>query len=229
MDWNFVGFAFIAALIGCMAAFAELLSRYQDPKQILTTGSSLVYMLINGFASFLTYWFLRDKDILGDNEISRVFIAGTSALVLLRSYFASIKIGDKKVEAGFASILQVFLNWADRSFDQKKAQADLPEVNPIMKGIDFEKAKLALPTTCFKIMKNVTKEEQDKIASEVAILTQSDLDNNVKCITLGILLIELTGKDLLQQAAIALGDSIKGAPEESQENKLNDLLKRLKK
>lgn len=219
-------YALLATGLGFLAAFAELLSRYQDPKQILTTGSSITYMLINGIASFLAYWFI-DKQGYTDNEISKVVIAGTSALVLLRSSLASIKVGEKQVEAGFSSILQVFLTWADRSFDQKKARADLPDVKPVMKGIDFEKAKLALPTTCFKIMKNVTQEEQDKIASEVAILTQSPLDNNVKCINLGILLMELTGAELLSQAIDVLGDSIRGEKEDDM-SKLDALLKKIK-
>jgi hypothetical protein len=219
-------YAILAMGLGFLAAFAELLSRYQDPKQILTTGSSIIYMLINGVASFLAYWFI-DNQKFTTNEITKVIVAGTSALVLLRSSLASIKVGEKQVEAGFASILQVFLTWADRSFDQRKARADLPDVKPMMAGIDFEKAKLALPTTCFKIMKNVTQEEQDKIASEVAILTQSSLDNNVKCINLGILLMELTGAQLLNQAIDVLGGSITGKQEDDL-TKLDALLNKFK-
>jgi hypothetical protein len=219
-------YAILAMGLGFLAAFAELLSRYQDPKQILTTGSSIIYMLINGVASFLAYWFI-DNQKFTTNEITKVVVAGTSALVLLRSSLASIKVGEKQVEAGFASILQVFLTWADRSFDQRKARADLPDVKPMMAGIDFEKAKLALPTTCFKIMKNVTQEEQDKIASEVAILTQSSLDNNVKCINLGILLMELTGAQLLNQAIDVLGGSITGKQEDDL-TKLDALLNKFK-
>lgn len=220
------GFAIVATIIGFLAAFAELLSRYQNPKQILTTTSSIIYIIINGLASFMAYWYFSGTDVF-DSEVTMAIVSGTSALVLLRSSVASIRVGERQMEAGFASILQVFLSWADRSFDQSKASEDLVDIKPIMDGVSFKKAKLSLPTTCFKIMKNVTQEEQNKIANEVAILDESDLDENVKCINLGILMIELTGSNLLKEAIEVLGDSIKGKEQKSEEELLDEMMNKI--
>lgn len=223
-------YAFLAFIIGCLAAFAELLSRYNDPLQIVKIHASQMYILINGITSIGAYYFLFEFDILKDNETGRILLAGTSALVILRSSLASIKIGEKDIDAGPAVILQVFLNWADRAFDQKRSKIELSSIKQVMNKVDFDKAKLALPTTCFTIMKNLSQDEQDKISGEVEELSKSDLDNQTKSINLGIVLSHITGIDLLERAVNVLGDSVSYKEDEKSDlDRLIEIQERLTK
>jgi hypothetical protein len=218
----------IAFFIGCLAALAELLSRYKNFRQICSIRASQIYLLINGIASLLAYIFVVQFNI-GQEGILRVILAGTASLVILRSSFANIKVGEKKVEAGIGAILQVFLNAADRSFDQKRSDHELSVIESVMEDVNFEKAKLALPITCFTIMKNVSQEEQDRVSADVKKLSGSNLDNKTKCINLGILLANITGLELLQKSVQVLSNSISNSGAESPEEKLNRIMSQLSK
>jgi hypothetical protein len=198
----------IAFIIGSLTALAELLSRYKNFSQIWKIKASRIYLVINGVAAILAYLFIVEFDIAKNLGIFRVLLAGTSSLFILRSSFANIKVGDKTIEIGAGAILQVFLNTADRSFDQTRSNKELSVVKEVMKNVDFDKAKLALPTTCFNIMKNVSKEEQDRVSSDVKKLSDSDLDNHTKSVNLGILLSKITNLILLESAVESLSDSI---------------------
>lgn len=223
-------YGFFAFLVGCLAAIAELLSRYKNFSQILTINASRVYLLINGIASVLAYVIVLQFNIAKGHAIFQILIAGSSALLILRSSVANIKIGEKNAEIGIASILQVFLNAADRSFDQKRSDDELTVVERVMANVDFEKAKLALPTTCFTVLKNVPQEEQVRISSDVNKLSTGNLDSKTKSLNLGIILSGTTGLDLLEKAVTVLGDSIKvdggkPTPTEQLDEILNNLVK----
>jgi hypothetical protein len=205
---NDIPFATIAFLLGCLTAFAELLSRYNQLRQIMTLKPSLIYLLINGITSGLAYIFLVEMEMLNENVIGRVFLAGSSAMIILRSSLASIKVGDRNIEAGGAAILQVFLNSADRAFDRMRSQSEIEQIERVMKDVSFEKAKLALPMTCFTIMKNVSQDEQDLISGEVKKLEEVAFDNHTKAINLGTVLMNVTGIDLLEKSVKVLGKSI---------------------
>jgi len=220
-------YGIIAFVIGCLAALAELLSRYRNFRQICSIRASRVYLLINGFAAIFAYAFVVQFNI-GQSGLLRVILAGTSSLVILRSSFASIKVGNKNIEAGIGAILQVFLSSADRSFDQRRSNEELSAIENVMKTVNFDKAKLALPTTCFTIMKNVSQDEQDRISADVKKLSSSNLDNNTKSINLGILLTNVTGLPLLEKAVQVLIGSIQGEGNTpSPEDKLNQIIDKL--
>jgi len=219
----------LAFLIGFAAAFAELLSRYSDPKKIFSTYPSWVYLFINAGTSALVYYLLVEfKWLEGTNESMRVLAAGTSAMAILRSSFASIKIGGKQVEAGLASILQVFLNWADRAFDQYRSSSNLTEVKRIMTNVDFKKAMTALPTTCFNSMKSVPDDEQKRVGTDLVALSENDdLDDTTKAINLGSILADVTGLQLLDKAKSTLFDSIKkDENDQGQETDRKELLRK---
>lgn len=219
----------IAFLIGLLAALAELLSRYKNFKQICIVGASLVYLTLNGIGALLAYIFAVQFNI-GPAGIIRVILAGTSSLLILRSSFANIKVGDKKMDAGLGAILQVFLNTADRSFDQRRSDNELTVIEEVMKNVVFEKAKLSLPITCFTIMKNVSQEEQDRISADVKKLASGNLDNKTKSINLGILLANVTGLNLLKKAVQVLSSSIsQDSIEPSPEEKLDQIMDKLSK
>lgn len=192
----------LAFLIGCISALAELLSRYSGGFKVLTFRESYLYFAINGFASLFAYWFLLSYKIdlgpLTKSDIGKVLTSGLSSMVILRSSFACIKYGDKTWDAGFAPILQIFLNTADRAFDQSRSKLIIQEVGQIMKDVDFYKAQKSLPLLCFSAMQNLSKDELEKAAAEIKTIGDESYMTEVKALHLGIILERYTGITLLE-------------------------------
>ncbi|MBI9082978.1 MAG: hypothetical protein JEZ11_05225 [Desulfobacterales bacterium] len=229
---------FIVFLIGFTFALAELLSRYDRLGQIFHYLSSWIYFLINGFTSVFGYWLLTEFKIdlgpLTANDSGRILLAGGSSMIILRSSFASLKIGDSNFEAGFASITNIFLKAADRTFDQKRSISDYNKIKEIMKNVDFELLKIDLPITCLNVMKNVPSDEQKLLGDEVNRISIDTQSNFTKSVNLGILVAKTTGIDLLRTVVTALVHEGKTQLEErytlqsDREEKIKQLLERLK-
>jgi hypothetical protein len=135
-------------------------------------------------------------------------LAGFSSMALLRLSFSSIKVGDKNIDAGLAPITQIFLNYADRALDRERTKMRLEEVTRIMADVDFDRAKQDLTTLCLTGMQNLSIEEQNYLANEVALLDEAELFNENKAIQLGFKIATLTGLDLLEKSVASLKDSI---------------------
>src|SRR5689334_16796712 len=82
-----------AFLLGYCLAFSELLSRYRIFKLIMNSMNAWVYLLINGCASIITYYFIKEHNFnlggLANSELGKVLLAGLSAMFILRSSFFS--------------------------------------------------------------------------------------------------------------------------------------------
>jgi hypothetical protein len=202
----------VAFLCGCTAATAELLSRYSDGvKRIFRLNESKIYLAINGFAALIGYAVIKHYGLsgyLGSSPLSQAIVAGLSAMAILRSSVASIKLGQTTIQAGLAPIIQVFLNTVDRAFDRKRSQMNVAEVEEIMKNVDFSKAVKTLPATCLNLMQNVSKDESEKMGHEVLDLEKGEITQEAKALNLGIIINRVTGPELLQSAVQSLGNVI---------------------
>lgn len=205
---------FLAFLLGIIAAIAELLSRYTDGFRIFKVKESYPYLLINGFTSVTAYWYISTHNIAPDaiitEPLSKVLTAGIGSMVILRSSVASIKVGDKTIEAGFAPILNVFLNTADRAFDRCQSKKNINEIATIMKDVDFSKAHKDLPATCFNSLQNAPEEQVAKCSSDIQKIVDSGIDSNfTKSLNLGICISKIAGNDLLKEIVTSLNTTIK--------------------
>jgi len=225
----------ITFFVGCISALAELLSRYDRIGQIFAFLSSWVYFLINGFAAVLAYWFISeynlDFGILTETEIGKILISGTSSMIILRSSFANIKSGNQNIEAGLASITNVFLKNADRTFDRKRSINDYKAIHEIMNDIDFSKSKLDLPLICLGMMKNVTLEEQQLLANDILKLSTESYSPKAKAINLGVLVSATTGLNLLKEVISSNKDIFANEVEGTESEKalkINELLNKFK-
>jgi hypothetical protein len=81
-----------------------------------------------------------------------------------------------------------------------------------MKGIDFTKARRALPAYCLTLMQNVPAEEQQRLERLLEGLDKRDAEPSVKARLLGLELINVVGVDVLTTAVKSLGDEIRSAP-----------------
>jgi hypothetical protein len=213
MDWiQIIMYYVVAFLCGCTAATAELLSRYSDgAKRIFRLNESKIYLALNGFAALTAYAVIKQHGLsgyLGSSPLSQAIVAGLSAMAILRSSVASIKLGQTTIQAGLAPVIQVFLNSVDRAFDRKRSQMNVAEVEEIMKDVDFNKAVKTLPATCLNLMQNVSKEEYEKMAHEVLDLEKGEIIQEAKALNLGIIISRVTGPELLHKAVQSLRNVI---------------------
>jgi hypothetical protein len=154
-----------------------------------------------------------------NSELSKIILAGTSSLLLLRSSFGIYKKGDDNIEIGISGILKIIFNFCDRRFDQIFTEIRLKNIERIMKDkektIDFDKAKTDLPVLCMKMMTNLSFNESIRFGTEVAEIDQPErknqklLFNKSKIIILGFIIAKYTGTKLLESAVDTLEDDIK--------------------
>ena len=76
-------------------------------------------------------------------------------------------------------------------------------------SLPFDKALVALPTYCLALMQNVAYDVQDDLTSDLKELADTDMDEHVKSLNLGLRVVNITGPRLLEIAVISLGDTIR--------------------
>jgi len=224
--------AFVSFLIGVIFSCAELLSRYKSFSMIVKNANSVIYLFINGMASFFGFLLLVHTELIRTNLQMKALISGGSAMLVLRSSFANIIIGDKNVRIGLTEVIQVFLNYCESSFDLARSKKDVEQINPIMENISFEKAKTALPYTCFNLMKSISDDSKRAVSDAIIELSKSNHSQKTKAINLGIILSNVTKFEFLKVAIKVLGDDIKNDSSPSDMNKklveMDELLEKLK-
>jgi hypothetical protein len=208
----------LAGLIGAAVGAVELLGRYKDnPWAALREPSALLYLCVNAGASLLAFHCVTVFEIrMGIAEaggaaklaLLQVFLAGLSAMAFFRTSLFTVKVADVDLPVGPGLVLQILLNVTDRSVDRGRALPRAGDIPRIMAGVDFAKGAEALPSFCFGIMQNVGTDEQSAARSQVAIISQSSLSNTLKANLLGLLIVNLVGKDVLESAVTALREEI---------------------
>jgi len=135
-----------------------------------------------------------------------------SAMAFFRTALFIVRAGDRDVGVGPSGFLQIFLNAADRDVDRHRAAARSGAVAKVMKGVDFDKAKKALPPYCLGLMQNVPPEDQQTLNQAIEALDKSEAPPAVKALLLGIELMNVVGVDVLTTAVNSLGDQIRSLP-----------------
>lgn len=205
INWPILGNFLLAFAIGSFYGFTELLSRYQRFDNIWKLRAGKAYIIFNGMMSGAVFCMMeygKLRIILGgyqSGEFTKVILAGTAAMLVLRSSVANLKLNGKDVQIGLAPILQVFLNAVNREYDRNDALTVLSDVTTIMKGIDFVQAERNLPFLSEYLMKSLSNEESEFIGKSVSEISNNlDSDNDAKVIALGLLLAQYTGIELLR-------------------------------
>lgn len=176
-------------LFGAFFGFTELLQRYRETKYVFKR-ISLLYIAINGIASTISLFLLkyfRGQDVLAFQtfEISNFLFAGLGGMMILRSSIFSIKHNDKQIEIGFATIFQTFLDVVERKMKNSAAALRVCNIYEIMKNVDFNLAKIELPSLCVEFIDNFTKEDSDNLKNKIAEIESFDMDNINKSMQLG--------------------------------------------
>jgi len=206
-----------AGLFGTLVGATELAARYKDkPSAPLRTLPGWLYLSVNGVAAGAALALIRQLQGTDFGSasglpapVAQVLLAGFGTMAFFRSAFFSLRVGDSDVAIGPAAVLQVILSAADRACDRDRANPRSKLVARVMRGVAFEKAKEALPIYCFQLMQNVTLDEQVEIGQRIAALATSNMNDRVKSFSLGLILMNIVGEDVLERAVADLGATIR--------------------
>lgn len=211
----------VVTLLASLVGVGELIARYPDaPTEVVRRLPGCVYVALNATAGAVallvidefgwTFGSVPDGSVPdGATRIVQVAVAGLSAMTVLRSALFTVRVGKVDVAVGPNLLLAVVLTAADRAVDRNRANRRNAVVVQIMRSVDFDKAKKALPSYCLTLMQNVPREEQRAVAEEVRSLVNSpDLNGTVKTLNLGLALLNVVGEDVLRASVEALGGEI---------------------
>jgi hypothetical protein len=95
---------FFAFCIGGLTAFTEIITKFSDdPLKAFMTTQSVAYHVFNGVISVLALYVLLVNGAPADSDISRaqlVLAAGLGSMLLMRSKFFNVKVGNDEVAFG---------------------------------------------------------------------------------------------------------------------------------
>lgn len=196
-------------LLGLLAGFGELLSRYRTFERMLNV-FSLLYMLINFLAAVLVYELIEIYKInlgsLGEHQIGKILFAGLGAMAFLRSSFFNVKLAnDKVIEVGPAAFLAIFLDAAQRQFDQLISGDNITFMGQLMSELNFLSASKDLPILILSSMRVLSQDEQRELSNDILkLVNDTNSTTEVKNIALGTLLYKYTGRKQLRCAVTEL-------------------------
>lgn len=209
----------VAAGLGAGVGLAELVTRYRDePRALWTSVSFWLYILLNAGASATALelahvfgWNFGMPQGAGRHAV-QALVAGLGAMTLFRSSFLNLKVGSEDVGIGPSSVLTSLLAVVDRSVDRRRAAQRSRLIASLMDGVSYKKSGLALSMYCIQLMQNLPLDEQEKLRNSVEAVGLTQVDEEMKMLNLGLLLLNAVGPAVLTAAIHDLGDKIKGLP-----------------
>jgi hypothetical protein len=217
MGSTWVDFAGVG-LIGGILGLCELLARYRDePGSAVVNPAAALYIATNVVAALVALGLLNifrvDFGIPaaepGKLRVVLILVGGLGAMAFFRSSLFTFKLGDKDVPLGPGLVLQILLDVTDREVDRGRAGPRAVAITEIMAGIDFDKAKAALPAYCFGLMQNVSGEEQSAVGQQVAKLDSAAISPSIRSYLLGLLVLNIVGETVLRAAIKSLDKEIR--------------------
>jgi hypothetical protein len=216
--WDYAWAAAIGALLGA----AELSSRYRDaPLRALVTPAALTYIALNLFASIGCLALIHAFDVnfeiksLDRLRVTQVLVAGFGAMAFFRSSFFVFRAGNQDVSVGPASVLQILLSALDSAVDRVRAEQRALAVAEIIKGVSFLKATDSLPMVAIALMRNLPREDSDRITNHIRLLTGTEgaqLPERAKAVALGLALMDAVGEKVLTSAVELMRSDIEEDP-----------------
>ncbi len=201
-------------MIGALVGIGELVARYRDaPKKALTSNAALLYVTINVLAAVLALMLIRifgwDFQIDQANaanalRVTQILLAGFGAMALFRSSLFLVRVGSEDIGVGPSGFLQIVLSASDRAVDRLRGEQRSDAVNRIMRGVSYAKAKTALPTYCLALMQNLPAEDQVVFGDQLVQLDKTTMDDRTKALSLGLLIMNFMGEDVLSAAVDSL-------------------------
>lgn len=215
--WNLrtlLQFALVAAMSG-LVGFGELVSRYRDqPGKLFASAGAATYVGVNVVAGIGALMLVQEFEVFKDDAHARakeILLAGFGAIAFFRSSLFTVRVGGSDVGIGPSAMLKSLLDASDLMIDRWQAGNRSYGAAELMRGVDFDRAKTALPVLCFSLMEQApTPAQQEAIRKSVDDLAaDTGTAASAKPLLLGVYLIRIVGPDVLATAVRALGSAIR--------------------
>lgn len=196
--------------LGCFYGLSELIARYNDSKYIFRVLHSYIYVLFNGIISVVAFFLIKhfksqDINLINTVEISNLIIAGLGGMMILRSSFFSIKYKNSKIDIGFGTIVQIFLDLIEKKMKNNAASIKIKEIHEIMKGVSFDDAKYELSTICINSIDNFSSDDNEILIKKIEQISSLNISNTNKVIQLGINISQYCDNKILKNSIEVLG------------------------
>ena len=107
------------------------------------------------------------------------------------------------------------LSATDRAVDRARARVRAEKMARTMQSVPFEQLEESLPQLAFTMMQNVTDQEKQVFANELAALREKRMDTVAKSISLGLSLSNIVGQGVVDDAVTALRKTLAAAGDPS--------------
>jgi hypothetical protein len=167
------------------------------------------YVANAGFAALALLWLHYSNLSYGPAHrplgwLAQVLVASFGSLLILRSAVVVLAGDDgKPIQAGPAGAVTALLGFIDQVINRNQAEARSAAIGRIMIGIDFDAAVVNLPPICLRLMSRTSERAVESLTLKVEKLMQEKGDPRAKVISLGALMIEFCGEDVLEGAISA--------------------------
>jgi hypothetical protein len=192
----------LTVFISIVAASAELFSKFKDePFKILTYRSSWLYLVLNGSIALLCLYVLTHTTLFGkaeDDIVKAALTAGFGSIILMRSKFFKVNVGDKEVAVGPEMIINVYLETLETKIDRERALIRKNIVEKTMAHIDFQKAKGYVETTILASLQSPSQDTTKLLMVEIDKISESSTEDKEKSLALGYLILDIMGEDFLK-------------------------------
>lgn len=211
----------LAGVLGALCGGIELWARYfHAPKVVFRRWPALLYFGVNGLAAVGALLLLRE---LQPNWYARAplfatMLAAVGAMAILRSSVIRLPGGKRGTEIGFAGIVELLLETADKEIETTRYKEVTKALAEDMRGVDFAKAAVQLPLLCLQQISLVSKADQNEVAKEIVRLTKTNLPDYTRCLALGLILSKCCGTEIVACTLKTLGDSVRYDAKTGQEH-----------
>jgi hypothetical protein len=124
-----------------------------------------LYLLINIAAGIAALLIVNRLGVAAGTKAPRLYailLAGFGAIAFFRTSLFTLQVAGADIGIGPSALLQSLLDAADRMIDRDQVQGRTSDVGGIMRDIDFDKARVAMPSLCFLLVENMTPAEQER-------------------------------------------------------------------
>ena len=212
---------FSVFLLGALYSFIEIINTFGTARNFFKNVWGSCYVLLNGLISLLALLIVFPNEISDGFVGTKIILAGTSALALLRVISIPVKFGNAQSNA--VPMIEIILNLIKTEYDRNKSKEDLKLIKPLMSNIDPIKFSQEIPKLCGNMLNTLSEEDGKRMIEEIqTFLSIKDGDKELKSVNLGFILVKYVGYDLLKVAVDTTKDYItvnnQDEPEETGED-----------
>lgn len=194
-------------LIGAIYSFIEIVNTFGTGRNFFKNCWGTFYVLLNGLISLGALVVTFPNEISSGFVGSKIILAGTSAIALLRIISVPVKFGNAKSNG--VPMIEIVLNLIKTEYDRNKSKEDLKLIQPLMSGIDYYKFSQEIPKLCGNMLNTLSEEDGKKMIEEIqTFLSIKEGNKELKSVNLGFILVKYVGYDLLKVAVDTTKDYI---------------------